>query len=87
MNLAGGFGVSGRIAESDPAVLDRQLQINLKTAYLTTRAFFPSIRNAKGAIVFFASEAVLEGAGSKGVSAYAAAKAAVVALMRSVAGS
>jgi NAD(P)-dependent dehydrogenase (short-subunit alcohol dehydrogenase family) len=35
--------------------------------------------------VYFASEAVLEGAPTRGVAAYVAAKAAVVALMRSVA--
>ena len=85
VNLAGGFGLSGQIAQSDPAVLQRQLQINLITAYLTTRAFFPLVRAARGSIVFFASEAVIEGARTSGISAYAAAKAAVVALMRSVA--
>ncbi|HEX7939617.1 MAG TPA: SDR family oxidoreductase, partial [Gemmatimonadaceae bacterium] len=40
---------------------------------------------AKGSIVFFASEAALEGSRSSGVSGYAAAKAAVLAIMRSVA--
>ena len=42
-------------------------------------------RAAKGSIVFFASEAVLEGARTSGVAGYVAAKSAVVALMRSVA--
>lgn len=85
VNLAGGFGSSGAIAESDPAVLDRMLRINLHTAYLTTRALMPQLMNARGSVVFFASEVVVEGAKTSGVSAYAAAKAAVVALMRSVA--
>ena len=85
MNLAGGFGSSGPIAESDPAAFDRMFAINLKTAYLTTRAFFPLLRVARGSVVFFASEIVVEGSRSAGVSAYAAAKSAVVALMRSVA--
>ena len=85
VNLAGGFGSSGPIAESDPAALDRMFAINVKTAYLTTRAFFPLLRVARGSIVFFASEIVVEGSRSAGVSAYAAAKSAVVALMRSVA--
>lgn len=85
VNLAGGFGLSGPLAESDPAVVDRQLQINFMTAYLTTRAFFPLVRGARGSVVFFASEAVLEGARTSGISGYAAAKSAVVALMRSVA--
>ena len=83
--LAGGFGPSGPIADSDPAQFARMWQINTTTAYLTTRAFMPFVTSARGAIVFFASEAVLDGSRSNGVSAYAAAKSAVVALMRSVA--
>jgi NAD(P)-dependent dehydrogenase (short-subunit alcohol dehydrogenase family) len=85
VNLAGGFGVSGPLAESDPAAFDHQLKINLTTAYLSTRAFLPMLRPARGAVVFFASEAALEGARTSGTAAYAAAKSAVVALMRSVA--
>ncbi|HEY8175455.1 MAG TPA: SDR family oxidoreductase [Gemmatimonadaceae bacterium] len=85
VNLAGGFGMSGPLAESDPAAFDRQIQINLTTAYLATRAFLPSVRAARGAVVFFASEATLEGARTSGMAAYVAAKSAVVALMRSVA--
>jgi NAD(P)-dependent dehydrogenase (short-subunit alcohol dehydrogenase family) len=85
VNLAGGFGLSGAIAESDPAVVSRQLQINFTTAYLTTRAFFPLVRAVRGSVVFFASEAVLDGTRTTGIAGYAAAKSAVVALMRSVA--
>jgi NAD(P)-dependent dehydrogenase (short-subunit alcohol dehydrogenase family) len=87
VNLAGGFGLSGPLAQSDPAAFESQLRINLTTAYLTTRALLPLVRAARGAIVFFASEAVVEGGGARtsGIAAYAAAKSAVVALMRSVA--
>ncbi|HJQ20356.1 MAG TPA: SDR family oxidoreductase [Gemmatimonadaceae bacterium] len=85
VNLAGGFASSGAIGDSDPAIFDHQLRINLQTAYLATRAFLPMVRRARGSIVFFASEAALEGARTRGLAAYAAAKAAVVALMRSVA--
>ena len=85
VNLAGGFGVSGPLASSDPAQLRRQLDINYTTAYLTTRTFLPLVAAARGSIVFFASESVLEGARTSGIAGYAAAKAAVVALMRSVA--
>src|SRR2546423_12189663 len=35
VNLAGGFGASGRLAESDPSSFEHQLRINLTTAYLT----------------------------------------------------
>lgn len=85
VNLAGGFGSLGPIGASDPSAFDHQLRINLTTAYLATRAFFPALQRSRGSIVFFASETVLEGTSTRGVAAYAAAKAAVVALMRSVA--
>ena len=85
VNLAGGFGSSGPLADSDPAVFARMWQINAATAYLSTRAFMPFLKSSRGSVVFFASEAVLDGSRSNGVSAYAAAKAAVVAVMRSVA--
>ena len=85
VNLAGGFGSLGPLATSDPAAFDHQLRINLVTAYLATRAFLPALQRAGGSIVFFASDAVLEGSTTRGVAAYVAAKAGVVALMRSVA--
>ena len=85
VNLAGGFGLSGPLAKSDAQVFSHQFSINFTTAYLATRAFLPMIERAKGSIVFFASESALEGARTRGVAAYAAAKAAVVAFMRSVA--
>jgi NAD(P)-dependent dehydrogenase (short-subunit alcohol dehydrogenase family) len=85
VNLAGGFGSSGPLAASDPGATRKQLDINFTTAYLTTRAFLPMVAAARGSIVFFASEAVLEGSRTSGIAGYAAAKAAVVALMRSVA--
>jgi NAD(P)-dependent dehydrogenase (short-subunit alcohol dehydrogenase family) len=85
VNLAGGFGMSGPVADSDPAVLHKQIAINLTTAYLATRAFLPPLREGKGAIVYFASASVLPDGTSKNISGYAAAKAGVLALMRSVA--
>lgn len=85
VNLAGGFGMSGPVADSDPSVLHRQIAINLTTAYLATRAFLPLLRAGQGAIVYFASAAVLPDGSSKNISGYAIAKAGVLALMRSVA--
>jgi NAD(P)-dependent dehydrogenase (short-subunit alcohol dehydrogenase family) len=85
VNLAGGFALSGPLAESDPALLARMFEINVRTAYLTTRAFIPSLRVAQGSVVYFASDAVLDGSRVTGIAAYVAAKSAVVALMRSVA--
>ena len=44
---AGGFAMSGPVAESDFAAWQRQLQISLITAYLATRAFLPALRAAR----------------------------------------
>lgn len=85
VHLAGGFAASGQVAESDPALWSRMLAINATTAYLTARAFIPLLRATKGAMVFFASEAILPGGRVAEMSAYAASKAAVVALMQSIA--
>lgn len=85
VNLAGGFAMSGPVADSDPAVLHKQIAINLTTAYLATRAFLPLLRAGEGAIVYFASASVLPDGTAKNMSGYAAAKAGVLALMRSVA--
>jgi NAD(P)-dependent dehydrogenase (short-subunit alcohol dehydrogenase family) len=85
VHLAGGFASSGPVAESDPAVWQRQLAMNATTAYLTARAFLPLLRSTRGAIVFFASEAVLPGARMANLVAYVASKSAVVALMQAVA--
>lgn len=86
VNLAGGFAMSGSIDEADPAVLQKMLTINLVTAWNASRAFLPMLRVRSGAVVFFASASVLPGGGSLAkMSAYGAAKAGVVALMRSVA--
>ncbi|MEO7456962.1 MAG: SDR family oxidoreductase [Gemmatimonadaceae bacterium] len=85
VHLAGGFASSGPVADSDPAMWTKQFSINATTAYLTARAFLPQLRASKGSMVFFASEAILPGGRTKGISAYAAAKSAVVALMQSIA--
>ncbi len=83
--LAGGFAMTGPVAESDPAAWQKQFTINLTTAYLTTRAFLPAVRAARGAIVYFAAAAALPGGSAAGMAAYVAAKSGVIALMRAVA--
>lgn len=77
--------MSGPVGESDVTVWRRQFDINLTTAYLATRAFLPQIRTTRGAIVYFASAAVLPGGNTGGMSAYVAAKSGVLALARAVA--
>ncbi|MBV6519961.1 MAG: hypothetical protein MNPFHGCM_00065 [Gemmatimonadaceae bacterium] len=83
--LAGGYETSGPIEESDPAVWDHLMSINLATAYHTTRAFLPLVRQARGSLVYFSSASALPGGTVSGMSAYVAAKSGVLALMRAVA--
>lgn len=85
VHLAGGFALTGPIADSDPAEVDRLLRINYITAFNVARSFLPLVRPAAGTFVFFASENVLEGTRTKGSAAYSAAKSALVALVRSLA--
>jgi NAD(P)-dependent dehydrogenase (short-subunit alcohol dehydrogenase family) len=85
VHMAGGFAMSGPVAESSLDVWNRQIAINLTTAYLTTRAFLPLLRAGRGSIVLFASEAALPGAAGANRSAYAVAKSGVATLMRSIA--
>lgn len=84
-NLAGGFAFTGPVADSVAEDYARQYEINVATAYAATRAFLPALRSTSGAIVFATSASALPGARSRGVSAYAMAKAAVIALTRAVA--
>lgn len=85
VNMAGGFAMSGSVADSDVAVWQRQFDINLTTAYLATRAFLPMLRPTRGSIVYFASAAALPGEDPARMSAYVAAKSGVIALTRAVA--
>jgi NAD(P)-dependent dehydrogenase (short-subunit alcohol dehydrogenase family) len=84
VHLAGGFAMSS-VEDSTLEVWQRQLALNLTTAALTTRAFLPLVRAARGAFVFFGSAAALPGASVKNMAAYATAKSGVLTLMRAVA--
>jgi NAD(P)-dependent dehydrogenase (short-subunit alcohol dehydrogenase family) len=83
--LAGGFFSSGPIADSDPRVYERMIAVNLTTAYATARAFAPAVRAGRGAFVFVSSAAALQGGKTKGLSAYAASKGALIQLVRALA--
>jgi 3-oxoacyl-[acyl-carrier protein] reductase len=85
VHMAGGFAMSGPVADSSVDVWNHQIAINLTTAFLATRAFIPMLRAGRGAIVLFASEAAMPGSTNAERSAYAVAKTGVVTLMRSIA--
>ena len=85
VNMAGGFASSGTIADGAVDAWHRMIAINLTTAYLATRAFLPLVRRARGAIVYFASEAALPGSRVAGMAPYAAAKTGLTVLTQAVA--
>ena len=85
VHMVGGFAMSGPVADSSLDVWQRMIDAHLTTAYLTTRAFLPLVRSARGSIVLFASQAATPGASVKNMSAYAVAKTGVAVLMRCVA--
>lgn len=85
VHMAGGFAMSGAVAESEIGVWEHQIAINLTTAFVTARAMLPLLRTGSGSIVFFASEAALPNASVAHKSAYAVAKTGVVTLMRAIA--
>jgi NAD(P)-dependent dehydrogenase (short-subunit alcohol dehydrogenase family) len=85
VNMAGGFASSGNVADSAVDAWQRMIAINLTTAYLATRALLPLVRAARGAIVYFASEAALPGSRIAGMAPYAVAKTGVAVLMQAVA--
>jgi NAD(P)-dependent dehydrogenase (short-subunit alcohol dehydrogenase family) len=84
VNVAGGLTSYGPFLDTDVAALDRELAINLRTAYCVSQAAVPSLRRrGGGAIVNFASIAVLQP--QPNLAAYAAAKGGVAALTRALA--
>ena len=85
VHVAGGFAMSGPVADSDPAVWEAQWRLNAGTAYAVARGTIPALRATHGSFVAIASVAALPGAKVAGMSAYAAAKQAVATLVRAVA--
>ncbi len=85
VHMAGGYVDGSTVAESDPRTLDHLFSINAVTAFATSSAFLPLVRKARGSMVFFASTAAFPGASVARMSAYAAAKSAVVTLARAIA--
>lgn len=80
VHLAGGFALTGPVADTMLADWDRQLTINLRTAFLVARGALPMLRKERGAAVFFSSESALPGAKLSRTAAYAVAKSGLVTL-------
>ncbi|MFC5343202.1 SDR family NAD(P)-dependent oxidoreductase [Brevundimonas staleyi] len=83
VNLAGGMVERRPLADIDEAFFDKVMTLNLKSAYLMTRAVAP-LMPAGSAIVNFSSQAGRDG-GGPGASIYATSKGAVMTFTRSMA--
>ena|ERR1017187_3467595 len=84
VNTVGGYAGGVKLWDLDTKVLDHLLNLNLRSGYVLARAVLPTMLKAGyGSIVNVAAKAALDhGAGA---AAYAASKAAAVALMDSLA--
>lgn len=83
INVAGGLTTFGPIAKAGVRDFDREIAINLKTTFLVSQAAVEALAATRGAIVNFASIAVLEPQSPMAV--YSAAKAAVAGFTLSLA--
>lgn len=80
VNTVGGYAGGLKLWEMDPHVLSQMLDLNLRSGYLLARNVVPvMLKQKSGAIVNIAAKAAFDHA--TGASAYAASKAAAVAMM------
>ena len=84
VNAAGGYSGGPKLWEIDSAVLERMLDLNLRSAFVTSRSVMPILlRQGRGCIVNVAAKAAVDQPG--GAGAYVASKAAALAMMHSLA--
>ena len=83
VNVAGGLMGRKPLAELDEEFWDAVINVNLKSAYLVTRAVVPHMTEG-GAIVNFSSQAARDGGGG-GALAYATAKGGILTMTRGLA--
>ena len=85
VNTVGGYAGGLKLWETDPAVFDRMIALNLRSNYVLARAVAPAmLKKGRGAIVYVVAKAAVDHAA--GASAYAASKAAALAMTDSLAG-
>lgn len=84
IHLLGGFHGGASVADTEDEVLDKMIDLNLRTAFYMLKAVLPQLRSGRGGrIVAVGSRAAVEPGTSAG--AYSASKAALVSLIRTVA--
>ncbi len=82
LNIVGAFGMQSAL-EADDSVLDRQLDLNLRTAVHATRAVLPAmLERGRGFVMGVGAATVVRG--SARMPAYGAAKSALAGYLRSV---
>jgi len=84
VNTVGGYAGGVKLWEMDTKVFDQMLALNLRAGYVLSRAAVRvMLKQGNGAIVNIASKAALEH--DAGAAAYAASKAAAIAMIDSLA--
>jgi len=84
VNTVGGYAGGLKLWEMETRVFEQMLNLNLRSGYALARAAVPAmLKQGHGAIVNIAAKAAFDHAA--GASAYAASKAAAVAMMDSLA--
>ena len=84
VHVMGGFAGGARVEDTDDATMERMLDLNFRSAFYMMRAVLPHMRRSgKGSIGVVASRQGAEPGAM--VGAYSASKAAVIALVRTVA--
>jgi NAD(P)-dependent dehydrogenase (short-subunit alcohol dehydrogenase family) len=83
VHLAGGF-TAGAVHETDDDTWNQMMDLNLRSSFHIFRAVLPHMRAAgRGRIVAISSRAGIDP--GPGIAAYAASKAALISLVRSIA--
>ena len=77
-----GVGIAGRIGDMQTKHFDLQQSVNLRGAFLVTREALPALRRTRGYVINLAS--IAGTLPTPGLAAYGAAKAALIALTRSL---
>lgn len=84
VNTVGGYAGGVKLWEQETKILDRMLALNLCSGYALSRAAVPvMLKRKRGAIVNIAAKAALDH--PAGAAAYAASKAAALAMLDSLA--
>jgi len=84
VHLVGGFAGGQRADETSDETWEKMIAINLRPAWVLSRAVLPMMREARrGAFIAIGSAAALEPAPTLG--AYGASKAALISLVRTIA--